>query len=145
MLLDYRDTEMDVPYLRWEKAVCQGESLYLLGRSSIEVAGNLLLYRTDLSTGEAEQLSVAEGNVMELCDYEPGKILLLIFFIVSLLHVFSKSLLITTYLSILPHIRWHIRMNNSRINHFPRVRMDFYNILLKDRFIHAPIFFSFLQ
>ena len=78
LLLDYRDTEMDIPYLRWEKAVCQGESLYLLGRSSIEVAGNLLLYRTDLSTGEAEQLSVAEGNVMELCDYEPGKILLLI-------------------------------------------------------------------
>ncbi len=75
-LLDCTGTEMDIPGLRWTRAVFQDERLFLLGQPDDEMSGKLL-YQVNSQTGEAKLLPIAEGNPAELCAYEPGTLLVL--------------------------------------------------------------------
>lgn len=77
LLLDYANTEMDFPALRWSQAVFHNERLFLLGQLDDETSGKLL-YRANPRTGEVEPLPIAEGYPAELCAYESGKLLALV-------------------------------------------------------------------
>ena len=77
LLLDYANTEMDFPALRWSQAVFHNERLFLLGQLDDETSGKLL-YRANPRTGEMEPLPIAEGYPAELCAYESGKLLALV-------------------------------------------------------------------
>lgn len=77
LLLDYANTEMDFPALRWSQAVFHNECLFLLGQLDDETSGKLL-YRANPRTGEVEPLPIAEGYPAELCAYESGKLLALV-------------------------------------------------------------------
>ena len=77
LLLDYANTEMDFPALRWSQAVFHNERLFLLGQLDDETSGKLL-YRANPRTGEVEPLPIEEGYPAELCAYESGKLLALV-------------------------------------------------------------------
>lgn len=78
LLLDYTGTAMDIPGLRWTRAVYQDQHLFLLGQPTDDASSGKRLYQANPRTGEAELISIAEGTPVELCAYEPGTLLVLV-------------------------------------------------------------------
>ena len=76
--LDYEGTAMDMSDARVKAAVCEDKTLFLLTQHSGHSASKAVLYRANPKNGEMTQLADIQGNVRELCNYEPGKVLALV-------------------------------------------------------------------
>lgn len=78
VLLDYTGTEMDIPNVRWTKVVCQEQNLFLLAQSTDDTKKGKRLYCANPQTGEVDPIHIPEGYILDLCTYEPGKVLVLV-------------------------------------------------------------------